>query len=102
MSTAALYICIINYLSAFNVHKSVFFIALMLLVIFVFCVSSVNEPATDGTTPVYLASQDGNLECLKYLHSVGGKCDARARDGMLPVHGAAQNGHLECIAYLVC
>ena len=69
---------------------------------FVFCFSSVNEPATDGTTPVYLAAQDGNLECLKYLHSVGGKCDARARDGMLPVHGAAQNGHLECIAYLVC
>ena len=69
---------------------------------FVFCFSSVNEPATDGTTPVYLASQDGNLECLKYLHNVGGKCDARARDGMLPVHGAAQNGHLDCIAYLVC
>ena len=69
---------------------------------FVICFSSVNEPATDGTTPVYLASQDGNLECLKYLHSVGGKCDARARDGMLPVHGAAQNGHLDCIAYLVC
>lgn len=50
---------------------------------------------------MYLASQDGNLDCLKYLHSVDGKCDARARDGMLPIHGAAQNGHLDCVGYLV-
>ena len=63
--------------------------------------SSVNDAATDGTTPLYLATQDGNLDCLKYLHSVGGKCDARARDGMLPVHAAAQNGHLDCVGYLV-
>ena len=63
--------------------------------------SCVNDVATDGTTPLYLASQDGNLDCLKYLHSVDGKCDARARDGMLPVHGAAQNGHLDCVGYLV-
>ena len=63
--------------------------------------SSVNDAATDGTTPLYLATQDGNLDCLKYLHSVGGKCDARARDGMLPIHAAAQNGHLDCVGYLV-
>ena len=63
--------------------------------------SCVNDVATDGTTPLYLASQDGNLDCLKYLHSVDGKCDARARDGMLPIHGAAQNGHLDCVGYLV-
>lgn len=50
---------------------------------------------------MYLASQDGNLDCLKYLHSVDGKCDARVRDGMLPIHGAAQNGHLDCLGYLV-
>lgn len=63
--------------------------------------SCVNDVATDGTTPLYLASQDGNLDCLKYLQSVDGKCDARARDGMLPIHGAAQNGHLDCVGYLV-
>ena len=63
--------------------------------------SCVNDVATDGTTPLYLASQDGNLDCLNYLHSVDGKCDARARDGMLPIHGAAQNGHLDCVGYLV-
>lgn len=63
--------------------------------------SSVNDVATDGTTPLYLATQDGNLDCLKYLHSVGGKCDGKARDGMLPIHGAAQNGHLDCVGYLV-
>ncbi|XP_078373685.1 uncharacterized protein LOC144657244 isoform X2 [Oculina patagonica] len=63
--------------------------------------SCVNDVATDGTTPLYLASQDGNLDCLKYLHSVDGKCDARARDGMLPIHGAAQNGHLDCVGYLI-
>jgi len=63
--------------------------------------SSVNDAATDGTTPLYLATQDGNLDCVKYLHSVGGKCDARARDGMLPIHAAAQNGHLDCVGYLV-
>ena len=60
-----------------------------------------NDVATDGTTPLYLAAQDGNLDCLKYLHSVGSKFDVRARDGMLPIHGAAQNGHLDCIGYLV-
>lgn len=63
--------------------------------------SCVNDVATDGTTPLYLASQDGNLDCVKYLHSVDGKCNARARDGMLPIHAAAQNGHLDCIGYLV-
>lgn len=63
--------------------------------------SSVNDAATDGTTPLYLATQDGNLDCLRYLHSVGGKCDAKARDGMLPIHAAAQNGHLDSVGYLV-
>lgn len=63
--------------------------------------SCVNDVATDGTTPLYLASQDGNLDCVKYLHSVDGKCNARARDGMLPIHAAAQNGHLDCIGYLM-
>ena len=63
--------------------------------------SCVNDVATDGTTPLYLATQDGNLDCVKYLHSVGGRCDAKARDGMLPIHAAAQNGQLDCLGYLV-
>ena len=63
--------------------------------------SSINDLAVDGTTPLYLAAQDGNLDCLRYLHSVGGKCDMRAHDGMLPIHGAAQNGHHDCVGYLV-
>ena len=63
--------------------------------------SCVNDVATDGTTPLYLASQEGNLDCVKYLYSIDCKCNARARDGMLPIHAAAQNGHLDCLGYLV-
>ncbi|XP_048580974.1 poly [ADP-ribose] polymerase tankyrase isoform X2 [Nematostella vectensis] len=62
--------------------------------------SSVNESATDGTTPLYLAAQDGNFDCLKFLHGVGAKCNITSRDGMHPIHAAAQNGHLDCLGYL--
>ena len=61
----------------------------------------VNESAVDGTTPIYVAAQDGSFECLKYLQQVGGKCHLKSRDGMLPIHAAAQNGHLDCVGFLV-
>ena len=57
--------------------------------------------ATDGTTALFLAAQDGSLKSLKYLHSVGGRSNTKTRDGVLPIHGAAQNGHLDCVMYLV-
>ncbi|KAK3701363.1 hypothetical protein QZH41_008741, partial [Actinostola sp. cb2023] len=60
-----------------------------------------DERATDGTTPIFLATQNGHFPCLKYLHTVGAKCDLRSRDGMHLIHAAAQNGHLDCIGYLV-
>ena len=53
---------------------------------------------TAGTTPVYFAAQEGQVETLKYLIV---ECDVDGRtvsnDGMQPIHAATQNGRLHAV-----
>ena len=40
------------------------------------------------------ASENGHLEVVKYLHSIGAECPDHA------ISGASRNGHLEVVKYL--
>lgn len=57
-----------------------------------FCLSDL------GTTPVYFAAQEGQVETLKYL-IVECQVDGRAKsnDGMQPIHAATQNGRAHAV-----
>src|SRR6056297_60661 len=52
----------------------------------------------DNNSAIQLASQNGHLEVVKYLLSVG--CDPQADDNEA-IQLASTNGHLEVLKYLV-
>ncbi|XP_071150617.1 fibronectin type 3 and ankyrin repeat domains 1 protein-like [Mytilus edulis] len=55
-----------------------------------------------GMTPLLYAAQQGHLEILRHLVTVG--CDKEVRDtkyGMTPLLNAAHCGHREIVNYLV-
>ena len=55
-----------------------------------------------GVTAVYLASQNGHFEVLRYLVEEGGATLAMfCNDGMSCLHAAAQTGQLVCVQWLV-
>ena len=55
-----------------------------------------------GATPLYLASQNGNIETVKHLINVGNaSVKILTCDGMSCLHAAAQSGHLNIVQYLV-
>jgi ankyrin repeat protein len=66
--------------------------------------ADVNKATTDdGTTPLYIASENGNVEVVRYLVEEG-KADvnkATTDDGAIPLFAASQNGHVEVVRYLV-
>ena len=61
-----------------------------------------NAQMTSGCTAVYLATQQGHLEVVRYLVEEGGATlRILAYDGMSCVHAAAQMGHLDILEYMV-
>ena len=54
-----------------------------------------------GTTPAYLASSHGHVDCLSVLHSQGADLLLADSDGRAPIHIACRNGHSAVLSYLL-
>ena len=46
-------------------------------------------------TPLYWAAQNGNVECLQFLHELGADVNQATNDGASPVYAAAGHGTIE-------
>ena len=51
----------------------------------------------DGTTPVYVAAQNGHHKMVQTLVHVGADVNLAKKDGTAPVYVAAQNRHPEIV-----
>ena len=72
------------------------------MIVDIFISRSVNSQMDNGATPVYLASQEGQLEVIRYLATdTGASTKIQSFDGMTCVHAAAQTGQLDCVRWLV-
>jgi ankyrin repeat protein len=49
---------------------------------------------------VYVAAQQGQVECIRLLHELGADVNRCKTSGASPVFIAAQQGHVECIRVL--
>eukprot|EP00808_Paulinella_micropora_P025218 g36221.t1 len=59
--------------------------------------ADVNKPRRkDGSTPVYIASENDQLACLDRLIAAGADVRQADQDGWTPVLIASQQGQLEC------
>ncbi|EOD33603.1 hypothetical protein EMIHUDRAFT_363890, partial [Emiliania huxleyi CCMP1516] len=48
-----------------------------------------------GATPLFIASQEGQLECVRLLLEAGAAIDQADEQGATPLFAACQDGHLE-------
>ena len=61
-----------------------------------------DQPTTDdGSTPLHIAIEEGNLDIVHLLVEAGASMDVPRSDGLAPLHMAAQKGHLEIVRLLV-
>jgi len=68
------------------------------------CIDSgadLNWKDEDGTTPAYIASQNGHVECLERLIAARCSVDQARNTGATPAYIASQNGHVECLERLI-
>jgi ankyrin repeat protein len=54
-----------------------------------------------GQSPVFLASECGFLDVVRYLVEAGVKSDKRAKDGRTPLFAAAEKGFLDVVLFLM-
>ncbi len=62
---------------------------------------SVNYSDGEGTTPIHVCAESGNIECLRIL--LRKKVDINKKDAcfLTPIHLAASGGHTECLQLLI-
>jgi len=61
----------------------------------------VNQAMNNGSTPVYIASQEGHTAALKLLIDNGGDVNQANNDGATPVLIASQEGHTAALQLLI-
>lgn len=54
-----------------------------------------------GSTPLFLAAEEGHLEAVKTLIKYGADPKSRNSGGSTALHRASQNGHIECMEELL-
>lgn len=60
----------------------------------------INKSDGDGSTPLYLAVQDGHADMVQLLLESGANIECEFLGGYTPLYVAAQNGHLKVIEIL--
>ncbi|MTI12021.1 ankyrin repeat domain-containing protein [Sansalvadorimonas verongulae] len=63
--------------------------------------SVLDQPASDGDTPLYRAVQDGRTDLVQILVDAGAKLDQPIREGDTPLCRAAQEGYADIVQILV-
>ena len=65
--------------------------------------ADVNKPSYLGVliTPLFISSQNGYLQAVKYLVQNGAKVNQHIDDGRTPLMVSCFNGHLSIVKYLV-
>ncbi len=62
----------------------------------------VNTTNTTGKTPLFLAADEGNIDCVKLLLEAEGiNINQADKDNETPLYRAAKNGHTECVRLLL-
>ncbi len=62
---------------------------------------SVNKSADDGTTPLFVASQEGHTELVSLLIESGASVNLARDDNASPLFIACHEGHLDVIHILM-
>ena len=63
--------------------------------------AEVNQGDNDGVTPLYVASENGHLEIVKFLIASGGSVNEGDKDGITPLMIASNYGHFEVVKVLL-
>ena len=62
-----------------------------------------NRAGENGSTPLYIACQNGHLDVVRMLLSTEGIDPNRAKkDGRTPLYVACENGHLDVVRMMFC
>jgi ankyrin repeat protein len=60
-----------------------------------------DEPNSDGYTPLMLACQQGNVDITKLLVDAGAELDLQGKNGTTAIEAAAANGHDQIVELLI-
>ena len=62
--------------------------------------AAVDQARTNGSTPLYIASQEGNLSVVESLLKKGADPNMATTDGVTPIQAATENNHIDILDML--
>ena len=60
-----------------------------------------DKPNAMGRTPLHLACESGNVECVIWLIDKKAEVNAQSLSGMMPLHVACRDKHVHCVKALL-